>query len=71
LTKLLEPPAYLTSVELSRDSATLAGQAEQAAPLLKLLDDSSMFTGSKFTMQLARNGKFEVFRIRCDRKGIK
>src|SRR5438270_12955464 len=34
LTKLLAPPIWTNYVELTRDSTSLVGEAEQAAPLL-------------------------------------
>ncbi len=71
LTKLLEPPAYLNSLELTRDAATMTGFTEQAATLLKTIDGSPLFSGSKFTTQLAHQGRWELFRVRADRKGAK
>jgi Tfp pilus assembly protein PilN len=68
LTKLLPPPAWVNSLEISRNSVVLSGQAEQAAPLLKLLDGAPQFQGSEFTVPLAHAGKNEVFRIRTQRK---
>jgi hypothetical protein len=50
-------------------TVVLNGQAEQAAPLLKLLDSSPMFEGSEFTVPISRAGTNEVFRIRTNRKG--
>jgi hypothetical protein len=69
LTNLLAPPTTLNSLELTRNAVTLNGGAEQASPLLKLLDDSKMFEGSKFTVALTRSGAFEGFRVRASRKG--
>jgi hypothetical protein len=68
LTKLLEPPVYLRSIEVSRDAVTINGSAEQSDPLLKLLDESKLFEGSKFTVPLTRNGKLENFLIRSSRR---
>jgi hypothetical protein len=67
--KLLEPPAYLNSLDLARDSVTLSGNAEHAETLLKLLDGSPLFQGSEFTVPLTPSGKFQSFRIRTGRKG--
>lgn len=69
LTRLLAPPAWLNTLELSRDSATLAGEAEQAAPLLKLLDNSPFFRRSEFTIPISRTANAELFRIRAEREG--
>lgn len=70
LTQLLQPPAWLSGLDLDRGSATLAGEAEQAAPLLKLLDSSPHFQGSQFTIPIARAGQKEAFRIRAAREGV-
>jgi len=69
LTRLLAPPAWLTQLELARDSASLAGEAEQAAALLKLLDESPLFRNSEFTMPIGRVGAAETFRLRTLREG--
>jgi hypothetical protein len=70
LTKLLEPPTSLTAIELSHDAVTLAGGAEQAEPLLKLIDSSRLFQGSEFQSQLTRSGKLQVFRLHAARRGV-
>ncbi len=71
LSKLIEPPAWLQALEMDRDTVTLAGEIEQAAPLLKLLDNSPYFRNSEFTGPTGRSGKFESFRIRTTREGVK
>ena len=71
LSKLIEPPAWLQSLEMDRDSVALAGEIEQAAPLLKLLDNSPYFRNSEFTGPIGRSGKTESFRIRTAREGVK
>jgi Tfp pilus assembly protein PilN len=70
LTKLLPPPAWVNSLDVNRNSVVLSGQAEQAAPLLKLLDGAPQFQASEFTVPLAHAGKNEVFRIRTQRKEV-
>jgi Tfp pilus assembly protein PilN len=69
LTKLLEPPTALTSIDFSRDSVMLAGSAGQADALLKILDSSPLFQGSEFQAPLTRSGNMQSFRIRTTRKG--
>ncbi len=69
LTRLLETPAWLSALELTRDSATLSGEAEQAAGLLKTLDGSPYFRNSEFVIPIARSGSMELFRIRSVREG--
>ena len=69
LTKLLPPPAWLSSMDLTRTSLMLAGEAEQAAPLLKRFDNSSLFQNSEFIVPIGKSGALEVFRIRTGREG--
>ena len=69
LTRLLSPPVWLNTLELTRAGANLSGEAEQAASLLKILDASPMFQNSEFTMGITRIGGAEVFRIRTQREG--
>jgi Tfp pilus assembly protein PilN len=71
LSKLIEPPAWLQALEMDRDTVTLAGEIEQAAPLLKLLDNSPYFRDSEFTGPTGRAGKSETFRLRTAREGVK
>jgi len=70
LTKLLAAPAWLNTLELGPNSVNLAGEAEQAGPLLKLLDSSPLFRNSEFTVPLARSGTNEIFRVRASREGV-
>lgn len=67
LTKLLAPPVWTSSINLSRDSARIIGEAPQASPLLKLLDSSPLFSNSEF-QQLSRSGTVEAFQIRTARR---
>jgi Tfp pilus assembly protein PilN len=71
LSKLIEPPAWLQSLEVDRDTVALAGEIDQAAPLLQLLDNSPYFQNSEFTGTIGRSGKSETFRIRTAREGVK
>ena len=41
--KLLPPPVWTTAVEIYPDSVVISGEADQAAPLLKVLDSSPLF----------------------------
>ncbi len=68
LTKVLQPPVWLNSVDINRNQVVLAGEAEQAAPLLKLIDSSPVFEGSEFVMPPVRQGTIEAFRIRTLRE---
>ena len=68
LTTLLSPPVWTSSVDLTPDAATINGEADQAAPLLKLLDASPYFHSSAFVGALAKAGGNEQFQIRTARK---
>jgi Tfp pilus assembly protein PilN len=70
VTKLLAPPTWLTSLQLSRDSVAISGEAEQAAALLKVLDGSHQFRGSGFTIPIARGQNGDLFSIRSARQGV-
>jgi len=67
LTKLLEPPVWTRSIDLTQDSARLLGEAPQAAPLLKLLDSSPLFQNSEF-VSMQPSGQVEAFQIRTARE---
>jgi type II secretory pathway component PulL len=69
LTRLLPPPVWTSAVEIYPDYAIVAGEADQAAPLLKVLDSSPLFQNSEFVLTPARNDKVEQFRIKTLRRG--
>jgi hypothetical protein len=69
VTRVLAPPAWANSIEITRNSVNIAGEAEQAAPLIKAFDSSKLFENSEFTMPLARIAGGEAFRIRTQRRG--
>lgn len=69
LTRLLPPPIWTNSVEIYPDYVVIAGEADQAAPLLKTLDSSPLFEKSEFTLSVTRNGQSEQFRIKTMRRG--
>jgi Tfp pilus assembly protein PilN len=70
LTHLLAPPAWLNSLQLTRTSVSIAGQTDQAASLIKLLDGSRNFQGSSFSLPLQKAAGGEIFSIRTARKGV-
>ncbi|HBY58435.1 MAG TPA: hypothetical protein DEH78_01350 [Solibacterales bacterium] len=70
-TKLLPPPAWLSSLEVTRTGVLFAGEAEQAAGLLKTFDESPLFTNSDFALGIVRVGAMEAFRIRSQREAPK
>jgi uncharacterized membrane protein len=68
-TKVIAPPAWLNTLELSRTAMVVAGEADQATGLLKALDSSPQFESSEFLVPLNRIGNTEIFRIRSAREG--
>lgn len=71
MTRMLQPPIWLSYLELTRTGVTVGGEADQAAPLLKVVDNSPYFQNSEFTIPLARIQNSEVFRIRSQREELK
>ena len=69
LTRLLSPPIWTSAIEIYPDSVVIAGEADQAAPLLKALDSSPLFENSQFMLSVTRNGQSEQFRIKTMRRG--
>ena len=67
LTKLLAPPAWSNSINITRDQARISGEAPQAAPLLKLLDASPLFENSEFLL-IGRGNGTETFQVRTNRE---
>ena len=68
LTRLIEPPAWVNSTTLTRDFVQIAGEAPQAAPLLKILDSSPLFENSTFQSNGRAQSGAESFQIRAGRK---
>ena len=69
LTRLLASPAWLNGLEINREQVVVSGQTDQAAPLLKLLDESPLFEASEFITAPARSQSGETFRVRSRRSG--
>ena len=69
LTRLLAPPVWTTVVEIYPDSVVISGEADQAEPLLKVLDSSPLFQNSEFALSLTRGAQTEQFRIKTMRRG--
>jgi Tfp pilus assembly protein PilN len=68
LTRLVEPPAWTSSIHLTRDSAVLNGQAPQATPLVNILDSSRFFKGTNLDVDQA-NAAGHTFQTRSNRGG--
>jgi Tfp pilus assembly protein PilN len=71
MTKILPPPIWLNTLEINRAQVTVAGETDQAAPLLKQIDASPFFEASEFSMQPMRTNTGEMFRIRTNREAGK
>lgn len=69
LTRLLPPSAWTSAIEIYPDSVVISGEANQAAPLLKVLDSSPLFQNSEFVSSVTRNAETEQFRIKTMRRG--
>jgi Tfp pilus assembly protein PilN len=69
LTRLLPPQVWTNVIEIYPDSVVISGEADQAAPLLKVLDSSPLFQNSEFALSVARNAQTAQFRIKTTRRG--
>jgi Tfp pilus assembly protein PilN len=69
LVRLLPEQVWTSSIEISSDSVVIAGEADQAAPLLKLLNSSPLFENSELVMPITHNEKADLFRIKTMRRG--
>jgi Tfp pilus assembly protein PilN len=67
LTRLVEPPAWTSMIDIQRDSVRLGGEAPQSAPLVKILDSSPFFEGTE-TLTQGRTGAGESFQFRTNRR---
>jgi type II secretory pathway component PulL len=68
LTRLIEPPAWVNSTTLTRDSVLISGEAPQAGPLVKILDSSPLFGNSAIQSTGKTPTGGESFQIRATRK---
>ena len=73
LTRLIEPPAWTSVIDLSRETARITGEARDAAPLVKLLDSSPFFENSApdFINRANNGGAGEMFQIHTSRENGK
>jgi len=72
MTRILPPPIWLNALEINRSQVSVAGETDQAAPLLKQIDASPFFEASEFSMQPIRiQTGGEAFRIRTNREAGK
>jgi hypothetical protein len=71
MTRLLPPQVWLNLLDMSRTQVFIAGETDQAAPLLKLIDGSPYFEASEFAVPPMRGPNGENFRIRTNREAGK
>jgi hypothetical protein len=57
----------LSSLTVDAKQVSVSGEAEQAAPLLKRLDESPLFENSEFVSPPSRTQGAELFSIRTRR----
>jgi len=70
LSRILPSNAWTNQVEVFPDRVTIAGEAAEAGPLLRLLDSSPRFQNSEFSISVVRTAQqTEQFRIRTQRRG--
>ena len=69
LVRLLPEQVWTNTIEIHPDSITIAGEADQAEPLLKLLNSSPLLEKSEFEIAVTRNGTTDQFRIKSMRRG--
>ena len=67
VTRLVPPPSWLNNITLVPGSVRLAGEAEQAPPLVKILDSSPLFQNSTLESN-TKSGLIERFSIHATRK---
>jgi len=67
ITKLIPAPGWVNSLDMDRQTIQVAGEADQAAALLKVIDGSPLFEKSEFTMPITKGQTGEMFRIRAQR----
>ncbi len=69
LVRLLPDQVWTNTIDILPDHVVIQGEADQAAPLLKLLDSSPLFENSQFVVPVTHNGTTDNFRIQTMRRG--
>lgn len=70
LSNILAAPAWVNSLQLTREGLSISGEADRAEALLKLLDGSRQFRRSEFTLPIAHGTNGESFSIHSAREGV-
>jgi Tfp pilus assembly protein PilN len=74
LSRIIPPAVWTPNVDITAETVTISGEADQAAPLLKILDSSPYFRSSEFPTGVMRAGGQnggEGFRIKTYRRNGK
>jgi Tfp pilus assembly protein PilN len=74
LSRIIPPAVWTPNVDITAETVTISGEADQAAPLLKILDSSPYFRNSEFPTGVMRGGGQnggEGFRIKTYRRSGK
>jgi hypothetical protein len=73
LTHLIEPPSWASVINLNREMARITGEAQAAAPLVKILDSSPFFQNSApdFITRGQAGATGETFQIHTSRESGK
>jgi Tfp pilus assembly protein PilN len=73
LSRIIPPAVWTPNVDITPETVTISGEADQAAPLLKILDSSPYFRNSEFPTGVMRSGQNggEGFRIKTYRRAGK
>jgi Tfp pilus assembly protein PilN len=71
LTRLIEPPAWTRSIDITRESVRLQGETPQATALWKILDSSRLFRNSKLDYNQPSAAGGESFIISATREAGK
>jgi hypothetical protein len=73
LTRIIQPPAWTSVIDLSRDMVRITGEAPDAAPLVRILDGSPFFENSApdFINRANNGGAGEMFQIHTSRENRK
>ncbi len=69
LTRIVEPPSWVSSTNLTRENVRITGESQQASRLVNILDASPLFDGSTpDSITRSQSGAGEVFSIRMNRR---
>lgn len=73
LTKIIAPPAWTNSIDLTRDAVRVTGSAQVAPPLVNILDSSPLFGNSTpdYIIRANNGGSGENFQIHAARKAVR